>query len=58
MKEEICDLIAGYKRKIRIKQKQIEYNEKLGKGGVCISINGEIQMLNAVISDLQKIAYK
>jgi len=53
--EIIKELIDKYKNRISGLQKSILKYEKIGKRGMCISLNGAIQAYNAVIKDLQKI---
>jgi len=53
--ETIRELIDKYKNRISGLQKSILKYEALGRGGMCISLNGAIQAYNAVIKDLQKI---
>jgi hypothetical protein len=48
-------LISKYKVKINSLQERIKFHEKHGRSFACISLNGEIQAYNAVISDLINI---
>ena len=48
--------IKKYKTRIAKLQRQRENYEKTGRAGACISITGEIQAYNAVISDLERIS--
>jgi len=48
-------LIEKYKEKIKQLQKTRDYHESQGRGGACISITGEIQAYNAVLSDLKRL---
>jgi len=52
---EIEILIKKYKVKITSLQNQIKFHEKHGRAGACISLNGEIQAYNAVLTDLKKL---
>jgi hypothetical protein len=51
----LITLIDKYRSRIAVlQQKQKTYQSK-GQGGACISLQGEIQAYNAVISDLNKL---
>jgi hypothetical protein len=58
MKEEIKVLIKKYQEKIAYNQRLIVKYDTTGRGGACISLTGEIQAYNAVISDLKKVINK
>ena len=49
------ELIKKYKEKIASLVLLRNREEKAGRSGYCISITGEIQAYNAVISDLQRL---
>lgn len=51
-KYNIMSLIKKYKDRISKLQKKRKSFELKGMGGACISITGEIQAYNAVVSDL------
>ena len=47
------DLIEKYKSKITELQKKRDFHERQGRAGACLSITGEINAYNAVLSDLR-----
>jgi hypothetical protein len=57
MKEEIEKLILKCRTKIADKQRLRDSYERAGKGGACISLTGEIQAYNEILSDLRQIIY-
>lgn len=52
------DLITKYKNRIAELQKKQKTFEAKGRGGACISLQGEIQAYNTVICDLVREGYK
>lgn len=48
-------LIEKYKERIKELQKTRDFHELQGRAGACISITGEIQAYNAVLSDLKRL---
>ena len=51
----VINLIDKYRSRIAVLQHKQKTYESKGQGGVCISLQGEIQAYNAVISDLNKL---
>lgn len=49
------ELIEKYQVRIASLKSKQQYYEETGKAGACISLQGEIQAYNAVISDLNKV---
>jgi len=55
MYSDIVALIEKYKCRIAVLQRKQKTFESRGQGGVCISLQGEIQAYNVVIIDLIKL---